>query len=263
MLTFSDRNAGMPRMKRLIALTFVSSAILSTLLLTGCQGGGMPKMFWSADDKPAYAQGRSSHAQGESRAPLDVPPELRKELEVPMPDQVASDVARGDALINKESKAAVAGKAVALNSRRYDQTASQMFSAIIDAMTALNLPVQSVDSPSGVITTDWIRPNANSSNSYMGVLTSMVGAGPVHLRYRFVARVFRTNDGQTELQIRTLSQQFLNAHWINKPIERKVSLELFDAVEERLPQKNQAQVIPESLDNPDAENLQPVEINTP
>jgi len=250
-------------MKRLITLSFVTFSIISTLLLTGCQGIGGPKLFWSADDKPAYAKGGIGNAQGKSRTPLDVPPELRKELEVPMPSQIASDIAKGDALINKESKAAVAGKAVSLDTRLYDQSASQMFSAIIDAMTALNMPVQSVDSPSGVVTTDWIRPNANSSNSYMGVLTSMVGRGPVHMRYRFVTRVFRTRDGQTELQIRTLGQQFLNAHWINKPIKRKLSLELFDAVEERLPQKKQAQVIPESLDSPDAGNLQPVEINTP
>jgi len=252
----------MSSMNRPIALTLVSASILSTLLLTGCKGTGAPKLFWSADDKPAYAQGRSSNTQGESRAPLDVPPELRKELEVPMPDQVASDVAKGDALINNAAKAAVAGKAVTLDTRLYDQTASQLFSATIDAMTALNMPVQSVDSPSGVVTTDWIRPNANSSNSYMGVFTSMVGAGPVHLRYRFVVRVLRTKDGQTELQIRTLGQQFLNAHWINKPIKRKLSLELFDAVEERLPQKNKAQLIPEKLDNPETENLQPAEINT-
>ena len=244
-------------MKRFIALTFV----LSSLLLTGCQSG-MPKMFWSANDKPAYAQGVSSHTQGESRAPLDIPPELRKEIEVPMPGQVASDVAKGDALINKEAKAAVAGKAVALDTRLYHQTAAQMFSATIDAMTSLNMPVQSVDSPSGVVTTDWIRPNANSSNNYMGVLSSMVGGGPVHVRYRFVARVFRTKGGQTELQIRTLGQQFLNAHWINKPIKRKLSLELFDAVEERLPQKKKAQTIPENLDTPDTESLQPAEINT-
>lgn len=191
----------------------------------------MPQLFWSADDnKPAYARSSGSHGQGDSRVPLNVPPELRKEIEVPMPDQVAIDVAKGD----RTTKAAVAGKSVALNSRTYAKSPSQIFSATVDAMTALNMPVQSVDSPSGVITSDWIRPNADSQNRYVGVLTSMVGAGPTHLRYRFIVRVFRTKNNQSELQIRTLGQQFLSSHWVNKPIKSKVYLELFSAVEERL-----------------------------
>lgn len=218
-------------MKRILRIIFISSTIISTLLLAGCQGLSMPKLFWSADDgKPVYARSSGSHVQGNSRAPLDVPPELRKEIEMPMPDKVAVNVGKGDLV----TKAAVAGKAVALDTRTYPTTPAKIFSATVDAMTALNMPVQSVDSPSGVITSDWIRPNANSANSYLGVFTSMVGAGPVHLRYRFIIRVFRTKKSQSELQIRTLGQQFMNGHWVNKPISKKISLELFTAVEEQL-----------------------------
>jgi len=223
-------------MKRIFGLTLYTTTILSTLLLAGCQGVNMPKLFWSNDDRPDYARSSGTQAQGRSRAPLNVPPELRKDIEVPIPEKVAVDVAKGD----RTTKAAVAGKAVSLNTRAYANSPAQIFSATIDAMTALNMPVQSVDSPSGVITTDWIRPNANSQNRYFGAITSMVGAGPVHLRYRFVVRVFRAKNSQTELQIRTLGQQFLSGHWVNKPIKRKVHLELFSAIEERLPDTKQA-----------------------
>jgi len=229
-LTFKPITAGMPRMKRIVTLTLYTSTILSTLFLAGCQGANMPQMFWSNDNRPDYARGNGAHAQGQSRVPLNVPPELRKDIEVPMPDQVAVDVAKGD----RATKSAVAGKAVALNTRTYAKSPAQIFSATIDAMTALNMPVQSVDSPSGVITSDWIRPNANSQNMYVGVITSMIGAGPVHLRYRFIVRVFRLKNGKSELQIRTLGQQFISGHWVNKPIKKKVYLELFSAVEERL-----------------------------
>jgi len=218
-------------MKRILRLIFFTSTILSTLLLAGCQGMNMPQLFWSNDNRPDYARSNNNgHMQGKGRVPLNVPPELRKEIEVPIPDKVAVDVAKGD----RTTKAAVAGKSVALNTRTYAKSPAQIFSATVDAMTALNMPVQSVDSPSGVITTDWIRPNANSQNRYVGVITSMMGAGPVHLRYRFIARVFRAKNNQTELQIRTLGQQFISAHWVNKPIKKKVYLELFSTVEERL-----------------------------
>jgi len=217
-------------MKRILGLIFLTSTIISTLLISGCQGVSAPQLFWSNDNRPDYAHSSGGHAQGKGRVPLNVPPELRKEIEVPMPDQVAVDVAKGD----RTTKAAVAGRSVALNTRTYAKSPAQIFSATVDAMTALNMPVQSVDSPSGVITTDWIRPNANSQNMYVGVLTSMMGSGPVHLRYRFIARVFRAKNSQSELQIRTLGQQFISAHWVNKPIKKKVYMELFSAVEERL-----------------------------
>jgi len=206
----------------------------------------MPQLFWSANDNtPDYARSSSSHTQGDSRVPLDVPPELRKDIEIPMPDQVAVNAAKGDQV----AKAAVAGKAIALNQRSYPAAPATVFSATVDAMTYLNMPVQSVDSPSGVITSDWIRPNANSDNSYLSALTGMVGAGPVHVRYRFIVRVFRAGNDQSILEIRTLGQQFANSHWVNKQIKKKVSLELFAAVEEQLarlkkPVSAPAQTIP-------------------
>jgi len=206
----------------------------STLLLAGCQGG-MPQMFWSMDDnKPDYARGSRDNSRSEGRAPLDVPPELRKDIEVPMPDKIATEAAQGGARISAREKKMIAGKAVSLDARVYDQNAAQVFSAIIDAMTALNMPVESVDSPSGTITSAWIRIDSSNPNAYVGAAMDMFGAGPVHTRHRFIVRVFRMKDGKTQLQIRTLAQQFIRRHWVNKILKRKVANELFTAVEERI-----------------------------
>lgn len=209
----------------------------STLLVAGCQGG-LPQMFWSVDDnKPDYARGSKDNPRSEGRAPLDVPPELRKDIEVPMPDKVATEVAQGGARIPTREKKMIAGKAVSLDTRVYDQSPAAVFSAMIDAMTALNMPVESVDSPSGTITSAWIRLDSSNPNAYVGAAMDVFGAGPTHTRHRFIVRVFRMKDGKTQLQIRTLAQQFIRRHWVNKMLKRKVANELFVAVEERIGQQ--------------------------
>ncbi|MFQ5344559.1 MAG: hypothetical protein ACE5DZ_01210 [Mariprofundus sp.] len=218
-------------MKRYVIFT------LSILMLSGCANA--PQLFWDVDDgsgKPDYAKGSgASHA--DSRVPLDVPPELRQELEVPMPEQVAaSDTASGHgSKIDRAHREAVAGTAVTLHQRRYNVSPGPLFSAVVDAMTALNLPVDSVDSPSGTLTTEWVRKNANSVNAYVDVVTGMFGGGPTHTRYRYVVRVLRVSDHESQLEIRTLGQQFINKHWVNKPLKINLTEELFSAVEERIP----------------------------
>jgi len=219
----------MPRMKQISQLLFFTSI----LLVAGCQG--MPQMFWPVDDnKPDYARSGKDTPRSEGRAPLDVPPELRKEIEVPMPDKVATEAAQGGARISAREKKLIAGKAVSLDTRVYDQSAAHVFSAVVDSMTALNMPVESVDSPSGTITSAWIRHDSNNTNTYMGSLLNVFGSGPVHTRHRFIVRVFRMKDGKTQLQIRTLAQQFMGRHWANKILKRKAADELFAAVEERI-----------------------------
>ena len=181
------------------------------------------------EDKPAYEQSRERGVNAPSRAPLDVPPELREEVSVPMPDKVA--VNQQGAVIDP----AVAGKAVSLDARVYDVSASRVFSSAIDAMTALNLPVQSVDSPSGTITTEWIRQDANNPNITSAALDAMFGAGPKVVRHRFVVRVLRLQEtGKSQLEIRTLGQAFMTKKWVNRQLNRRVSEELFSAVEEQL-----------------------------
>ncbi|MDX8404375.1 MAG: hypothetical protein R8K54_08220 [Mariprofundaceae bacterium] len=198
----------------------------------------MPDLImWNEDDKPDYARtgaGRSS-APAHSRAPLDIPPSLRAEIEVPEADQIAT----GSGSINAAGKKAVAGKSVSLDARTYEVNAAHVFSSVVDAMTALNLPVQSVDSPSGTVTTDWVREDSKSKSVDYSGLGAIFGAGDVVLavRYRFVVRVLRqkVDEGvRARLEIRTIGQAFMNKHWVDLVLKRKVSDELFSAVEERL-----------------------------
>jgi len=192
----------------------------------------MPQLFWDTEDnKPDYARNTGSAGASEGRAPLNVPPELRQDLSVPDPDQVAVDAAMG---LTEEEKKAIAGKAVSLAARAYEKTAAEVFSAVLDGMTSLNLPVEGVDSPSGTITSDWVRKASNNPSSYIGAAAGMLGAGPIATRYRFIVRVFRMQDGKTQLQIRTLGQAFIGRNWVFKELKRKVANELFTATEERL-----------------------------
>jgi len=100
-----------------------------------------------------------------------------------------------------------------------------------------------VDSPSGTITTDWVRKDASSPNVFTPVM-NLFGEGTVYAeRYRFVVRVLRLNTPagvKTQLEIRTLGQVFSNHHWINKPVKYKASNDLFSAVGEQLAQRVQA-----------------------
>lgn len=221
-------------MKRtlLIIVMFTSMAALNACV-------GLPSlgsMFYPVNDsnKPDYARGGKGETQAKGRAPLDVPPELRNEIEVPMPSKVATEAARGEVGLSSHARKLIAGKAVSLDARVYKRSPAQVFSSVVDAMTALNMPVDSVDSPSGTITTAWIRHDSSNVNAYLGSAMDVFGAGPVHTRYRFIVRVFRMKAGKTQLQIRTLAQQFMNRHWANKQLKRKVELELFSAVEEHL-----------------------------
>lgn len=207
------------------------------LLLSAC-GRDMPQIFWDTDagrNEPAYARGASGAAGAKSRPPLDVPPELRGTVEVPMPEKVAGQPQAGDAVVRNKP---VAGKAVSLDARVYDQSVDVVFSAVVDAMTALNLPVASVDSPSGTVTTEWIRHDANTKSTSALDLGGLFGQETVRaIRHRFVVRVLRlkTEHGEkSQMQIRTLGQIFTNRHWVNRPVKRKVADELFVATEEQL-----------------------------
>ena len=204
-------------------------SIAVALLLTGCMSGGS-KVFWSMDEG---AGNKQSHAQvkSESRPALNVPPSLRGEVTVPDAEVIAVQKT-----MPERYKKAVAGKRVALDARLYDASAGEVFSAVVDAMTALNLPVQSVDSASGTITTDWVRTDASNPNvnSLLGIFGSN---GPRVIRYRYVARVLReTSDDvtKTRLEVRAMAQTFSNSHWTNKKLTRKRAGELFSRVGELL-----------------------------
>jgi len=215
----------MPRMKGFplfLCITF-------TLLLASCSK--MPQMLWPVDDnKPDYAHGSRDNPAVDRRSPLDVPPDLQDDIQVPE----AEEPTGAGAVIR--DKAVVAGKAVSLNARIYKAESGQAFSAVVDAMTALSLPVQSVDSPSGTITTAWVRRDSSKLNPYIANALGMFGAGPSHTRYRFVVRVFRLDKGGSRIEVRTLGQQYINRHWVNKALKRTAAEKIFSAIEERLAQ---------------------------
>jgi len=212
-------------------ITYFSNilSIVVVLVLTGCMSGGT-KMLWSTDEGAGKGQTRGQ-LQADARPALDIPPSLRGEVEVP--DAGAIAVRK---TVSERYKKTVAGKRVALDARLYDASAASVFSAVLDGMTALNLPVESVDSASGTITTDWVRTDANNPNVNT-LMNAFGGGGPQAIRYRYVVRVLReTLDDvtKTRLEIRTMAQTFSNGHWTNKKLTRKRAEELFSRVGELL-----------------------------
>jgi len=225
LLTFGGFAGGMPRMKH----TSFLPMLFVMIFLTACSG--MPQLFWDVeDDKPDYTRSSGDERSAQGRAPLNVPPELRQKVSVPEPDQVAVNAAMG---LTQDEKKAIAGKEVRLDARVYDQTPGEVFSAVVDGMTSLNLPVESVDSPSGTITTDWIR-KVSKDPTAISAAFGVFGGGPIATRHRFIVRIFRMKDNKTQLQIRTLAQQLISRQWVFKGLKRKVADELFIATEERL-----------------------------
>ena len=222
--------------------TFPLILIISTLMLASC--AHMPKLFWKESEGTGTPQ---VNAGGQPAAPseqeLVVPPSLRGQVSVPMPNKVASVPPSPAQQIAVKQKSEVAGTAVSLDARVYNQDASTVFSSVIDAMTSLNMPVQSVDSPSGTITTDWVRKDASSPNVFTPVMHLFGEGGILAERYRFVVRVLRLSTPaglKTQLEIRTLGQAFENQHWVDKPVKYKASNDLFSAVEEQQAQRAQA-----------------------
>jgi len=205
--------------------------LIVPIFVAACSSNGsiIPKdlIMWHDDDKPAYAKGGKQAGQAASREPLDVPPELRAKLELPGAERVASNV--DEKVLPKKYQEAVAGKAVALDARMYQLTPSEVFSAVVDAMTSLNIPVESVDSPSGIVTSDWVRKGENS--------VGLFGGSSGLTRHRFIVRVYRAkleDKLMTRLEIRVLGQASQNRRWVNQPIKRNVSEELFTSVDEQL-----------------------------
>ncbi|WP_161957609.1 outer membrane protein assembly factor BamC [Mariprofundus sp. EBB-1] len=195
----------------------------------------MPQLFWDTDDgsgkNSSSIYGTKTEKKAEARAPLEVPPELRADIALPMANEVSTNSSQ-ERLPEKYTKA-VAGKAVALDARAYTATADQVFSAVVDAMTSLNMPIESVDSPSGIVTTDWVQRGLHNNN----ILGSMLGQGSNVTRHRYVVRVYRIKTGQqekTRLEVRALLQRFSNRHWVSMPMNQKHTAAFFTTVEEQL-----------------------------
>ena len=226
-LTGDASGIGMPReMKR-------GPALGLALLLAGCSGG-MPKLFWDVDEgrnQPAYMHGTTTVSGAPARAPLDVPPALADRIALPKPEAIGAEAG---APLPARYRRFVTGKSVRLDARFYPVAPSELFSATVDAMTSLGLPVEGVDSASGVITTDWVRKGRMSSFVLFGA------GGSKLVRYRVLARIYRARDREGHegalLELRTLGQVYdsSSGRWRNRRIRRKPVRELFAAVDERL-----------------------------
>jgi len=197
-----------------------------------------PQLFWELEEpgsSKSSVYGAKATAQTPARVALELPPELRADIELPMANEVASNSAPMPAKYRK----AVAGKAVALDTRVYDVAADQVFSAVVDAMTSLNMPIESVDSPSGIVTTDWVKKGAHNSS----MLSGLMGKSGDITRHRFVVRVFRVATGRADseqqpnksrLEVRTLLQKFAGRHWVNSTLHQRHAEAFFSTVEEQL-----------------------------
>ncbi len=218
---------------------FLALAAIMSMAVSGCSHA--PKMFWGLDEGTDQQAKGAKTVKAEVRPALEVPPELRGKVEVPEAAKVATE----EKLPKRYSKR-VAGKKVALDARLYEADAATVFSATIDAMSALNLPVDSVDSASGTITTDWVRTDANttSENSFVKGFDLFGASGARAVRYRYLVRVMRlrgeeSTTNKTRLEIRTTGQAFIGNHWVNKKLKRKYANELFSRLEERLGNSDQ------------------------
>jgi len=192
----------------------------------------MPQLFWDSDpsDSKSSIFGNKAATKAQAREPLELPPPLRADIELPAAHQVGTN---SNEQLPERYRKAVAGKAVALDARVYDVAADQVFSAAVDAMTSLNMPIESVDSPSGIVTTDWIRKGANNNS----MLSGLMGKSGNITRHRFVVRVFRVNSEQqpkSRLEVRTLLQKFIGRHWVNTTMHQRHAEAFFSTVEEQM-----------------------------
>ncbi len=183
------------------------------VVLTACGGGVFNPL---GGDNMKHGRTAATRPAVEEQLPV-----RQEAVGVPLPGMVAETPASPDK--------AFTGKLVAVDSRGFPASADRVFSAVIDAMTALNFPVRRVDSPNGIISTEWIFQNADRTT-----ITLQKGKR-ITVRYRLLVRVLRgPQPDRTTVEIRTLGQIRKNRKWSATRLKRQVSLELFDAVGEQL-----------------------------
>jgi hypothetical protein len=204
--------------------------LLCSILLMVSACNGMPKLFWDTDEGRYESDIASTPPSSPGTEPPtlsdDIAPELHANRQLPMAGDIGITASAGK--LPEKYRQLLASQTPALDTRIYGQTIAKVFSAAVDAMTSLNIPVESVDSPNGVVISDWVRKGEN--NLTMPSIKS-------YTRHRFIVYIYRTgrkSGGITGMEVRVLGQIFHNRHWINSPIKRKLSEELFTAVDEQL-----------------------------
>ena len=216
----------------------VLSRVTAALMLIGLVGCSDTKLFWDVNEGDQKGAAGQHAATVDSRPPLDVPPSLQGKVEVPHADQIAVQ----QEMPKRYAPEGVVGKTVALDAKVFDQPVDVVFSSVVCAMTALNYPVQGVDSASGTVTTDWIRKKGK--NSLGGLSSAFGGSSILAIRYRFVTRTLRqeiseneTSKMMTRLEVHTVAQVYKNNRWEDKILSRRFADEIFSRVAEELGQK--------------------------
>ncbi|ATX83016.1 hypothetical protein Ga0123462_2182 [Mariprofundus ferrinatatus] len=196
-------------------------ALIASLALALSACGGMPKLFWEADggqgaQQDSDLQGEASHAQTAAS------PESRSGYVMPVAGVVGSKAGA----MPEAYKGMLAGRAVTLDARTFNAQPGRVLSSVVDAMFSLNIPVDVVDSPNGIITSDWVREGENDPTFQ----PSIIG----FTRHSFVVRVVAESEGSSMLEVHTIGQEYVSSQWEDRPLKRKVSEELFSAVDELL-----------------------------
>ncbi|WP_100278513.1 hypothetical protein [Mariprofundus aestuarium] len=182
----------------------------------------MPKLLWETGGGQTQQDHALEVSDTEAVKPQKVSQVAKTEYEIPMAGRVG---ARAGALPDKFSRM-LEGRAVTLENRFYSAQPGQLFSASADAMYSLNIPVDIVDSPNGIITSDWVRAGDNNPS----LVPSIVG----YTRHRFLLRVLVDSGDKAGLEVRVIGQEYENSQWVDRKLKRNVSEELFAAVGEQL-----------------------------
>ena len=195
--------------------------LVATLLLSLTACSGVPKLLWGTGDDQEQQQ-EAGQAGGGSHSQVATSPEARADYEMPAVKYVGSQTGQMPA----KYSAMLQDKAVTLDARPFNAPSSKLFSAVVDAMLSLNIPVDVVDSPNGIITSDWVRKGENDP----AFQPSIVG----FTRHSFIVRVVADAVAGSTLEVHTIGQEYDRNQWTDRPLKRNMSEELFSAVDELL-----------------------------
>jgi len=190
------------------------------LMFSACSG--MPQLFWDADGSQNPQQESGEEGNNKGTQTVAISPEVHADYEIPSAGKVA--VRAGP--MPEKYKNMLTGRAVTLDVRSFNAPPGTVFSSVVDAMLSLNIPVDVVDSPSGIITSDWVREGEDDPTFQ----PSIIG----FKRHAFVVRVVPATEGTSNLEIHVIGQEYERNQWVDRPLKRKVSEELYSAVDELL-----------------------------
>ncbi len=154
------------------------------LLFSACsQMPDMPNLFWDTEDAQHEPDTVSPGRNAEPQPALTdgVSAELRTDRQLPMAEQIGKAAIAGK--LPQQYRTLLGDDAITVDARSYGRTVAELFSAVIDAMTSLNIPIESVDSPNGVITSGWIGKGEND--------LTMPGI-KAYTRHRFIIYIYRS-----------------------------------------------------------------------